>query len=144
MKMDLLKSLGKKPRKGKILGCEECVKKEKIPSKSKLDKLWREACIGLWGDKCEVCGSTPINVHHIYSRANRAVRWNPKNGIPLCVSHHIFDHRFSAHGAPAAFYSWLRDRRGELWFKELEREAREIHKYNKEDLLRIAKELIED
>lgn len=116
-------------------------KKPKAPSKGVLDRLWREAAIETWGNKCEVCGSSQINVHHIFTRANRAVRWDVENACILCPLHHTFDSKFSAHGAPAAFYSWLMDRRGEIWWKSLKDKANKIHKWTRDELIALKKEL---
>jgi hypothetical protein len=85
------------------------------------DNLWSELVKILAGYKCEVCGiaSPRLNSHHFYSRANKAIRYDPQNGFCLCPSHHVLSSSFSAHLTPADFVDWARQKRGEEWLKTL-------------------------
>jgi 5-methylcytosine-specific restriction endonuclease McrA len=88
-----------------------------------LDKLWAEKVKKRANYKCEYCGKTKyLNAHHIYSRSNRSVRWDVRNGICLCVGCHSFANH-SAHKAPLDFVEWVTARRGDKWLEEL-REAK--------------------
>lgn len=102
-------------------------KKENNPRRLKklCDKLWREQVIAWYGDKCIICGSDKINVHHIISRANRATRWEIKNGVPLCALHHTFGTQ-SAHNHPLWFREIMIGMRGVEWEKDLIKKGNEI------------------
>ena len=76
----------------------------------KLDDSWSLLVKLRAGMKCEIqrCGKTKyLNSHHIFTRKNRSVRWDVKNGVCLCPSHHTLDSKFSAHGTPVTFTEWL-------------------------------------
>jgi len=99
----------------------------KKPSKKsqikKVDDLWSLLVKAKAKNRCEVCGKqSPLNSHHIFSRSNKSVRWNDNNGVCLCVGHHVFGN-FSAHKAPADFIEWIKEVRGEEWYKELRKKA---------------------
>jgi 5-methylcytosine-specific restriction endonuclease McrA len=53
-----------------------------------LDKLWAQAIKQRDGYKCQKCGGVGTDPHHIFSRINKATRWNPQNGITLCRECH--------------------------------------------------------
>lgn len=79
--------------------------------------------------KCEYCPKTDnLNSHHIFSRANRSVRWDLDNGVCLCSLHHVFSSVFSAHLTPIDFVEWLKDKRGEEWYQSLRVKAKSICK----------------
>ena len=110
---------------------------------TKLDTLWAKAVKENAGNKCEYCGKTEyLNAHHIFTRVNRSTRWDLENGICLCAGHHMLNSRFSAHGTPLIFADWIRDMRGEKWYKSLRKRADTLVKLTKSDLLRIEQELI--
>lgn len=83
------------------------------PAKGRLrdmaDKLWSIAVRSDWMWKCAVCGSTPCDAHHLIPRANEATRYNLRNGIALCATHHQFDPHVSPHQNAAGWMQWLRD-----------------------------------
>jgi len=56
-----------------------------------------------------------MEAHHLISRANKATRHDPRNGVKLCSKHHKFDNKLSAHGAPLAFAEWLQEHYPERW-----------------------------
>jgi hypothetical protein len=81
--------------------------------KKELDEAWSKAVKKKAGFKCEVCGKTEhLNSHHIVGRRNRTLRWDCRNGVSLCVSHHKFGLE-SAHEDPLWFKEWLEDKRWE-------------------------------
>jgi hypothetical protein len=61
-----------------------------------MKKTSDEICLGLFrvvvsgqaGGRCEICRAPEGDPHHIYSRDNKAVRYDPINGIWLCNVHH--------------------------------------------------------
>src|SRR6056300_1628904 len=90
----------------------------------KLDEAWSELVKLRANMKCEVCGKeTTLNSHHIWSRSNRSVRWNVENGVCLCVSHHTFNSKFSAHKTPTEFTYWLEKVKGRQFIDELRLKA---------------------
>lgn len=104
-----------------------------------LDKMWALIVKNKAGNKCEYCGKTDgLNSHHIFSRSNRSTRWYVPNGVSLCVSHHVFGN-FSAHKAPIEFVEWLKESRGEDWYKELRSIAKESVKIDFEEIKTILK-----
>lgn len=95
-------------------------KKANSPKRLKTlcDKLWREKVIERYGNKCVLCGSDKINIHHIVGRRNMSTRWAVINGVPLCALHHTFG-TFSAHQNPLTFHKEMVAQRGDKWEKDL-------------------------
>ena len=86
----------------------------------KLDTLWSELVKLEANYQCEVCGkTTTLNSHHIFSRSNRSVRWDETNGVCLCVPHHTFNAKFSAHKTPTEFTYWLEKEYGREYLDDL-------------------------
>ena len=118
-------------------------KKRRLPHKTidnKLDKLWSLLVKHRAGFRCEYCGSREkvLNSHHIYSRSNRSTRWDLENGVCLCVGHHTFSTKFSAHKTPTEFTEWLYQVKGESFMSDLRVKAHAIAKlkmFEKEELL---------
>lgn len=52
--------------------------------------LFRLAVAERAGWKCEICGHSgdDCQAHHIYSRDNKSVRYDPDNGLWVCNVHH--------------------------------------------------------
>ena len=73
--------------------------------------------------KCEKCSSSKgrLNVHHVFDRSNRNVRWDVDNGILLDAYHHYFS-IFSPHKNPN-FIFWLIEKRGRKWWNRLKKKA---------------------
>ena len=114
--------------------CDDCKRKAKrIKRQSsktyitrKMDTEWSER-IKLRADyKCEYCKrkDKPLNSHHIFSRSNKAVRHDMDNGICLCVGHHTFSSKFSAHKTPAEVIEWIKDYKGLEWYERLRAKAK--------------------
>ena len=91
------------------------------------EKLWKEVCLGLWGDKCLVCGQSPITFHHFIPRSrNGLLIYNEQNGVPLCQKHHYLIH----FGSPAETYrvvQAIRIAKEPDWCKYIDKHER-IHK----------------
>ncbi len=108
-----------------------------------MDDAWSIKVKEKAGFKCEYCGlEAPLNSHHIYSRSNKAVRWDVDNGICLCVGHHTFNSRFSAHKTPIEFIEWLIKYKGQEYMDKLIKKAnthRNWLKHEKEELLKELK-----
>lgn len=62
------------------------------------EKAWRKACITRDGKVCRRCqrvvvvqlelAPNRLEVHHVAGRADRAVRWDVRNGIVVCATCH--------------------------------------------------------
>jgi len=108
----------------------------------KLDTAWSLLVKLRAGMKCEYCGKTEtLNSHHIYTRRNRSTRWNVKNGICLCVSHHTFNSTFSAHQAPLEFIEWLKTYRNSEEIDNLKLKANSTMKFMKFEKEKMLEEL---
>jgi 5-methylcytosine-specific restriction endonuclease McrA len=68
-----------------------------------LDDLWAKKVKEI--GECQRC-HTGINLqaHHIISRANKVLRWDIKNGIPLCAR----DHLWWAHQSGSDYPEWIK------------------------------------
>lgn len=114
----------------------------------KLDEAWSLLVKLEAGNKCEIegCEFKPtLNSHHIYSRANKSVRWDVTNGVCLCVGHHTMSSGFSAHLTPLEFRDWLYEYYGEEYMEDLRYRANQTKKwtkYEKEELLNELNEKI--
>jgi len=51
---------------------------------------WRSAVKAIHGDRCKICGAQPVECHHIVHRNRMRLRYDSKNGLPLCVECHRF------------------------------------------------------
>jgi hypothetical protein len=59
---------------------------------------------------CEYCKQTEgLNAHHFKGRSCKATRLMMENAVILCVSHHVFNHEFSAHKTPEKFERWFKE-----------------------------------
>jgi SAM-dependent methyltransferase len=85
---------------------------------------WKHQADAAWGayvhaqyNRCAVnqdC-SGHLEAHHLISRAIRATRHTPENGILLCALHHKWSPHLSPHGAPLQFAEWLRVNLPDKW-----------------------------
>jgi predicted restriction endonuclease len=75
------------------------------------DALWRRLVLIRANNKCEICGKDKnLNAHHIVSRKNLHLRYDLRNGMALCPSHHFFG-KDSAHMNPIWFIDILEKQR---------------------------------
>ena len=89
----------------------------------KLDKWWSDRVKEDAKQTCERCGCTGkrLNSHHIYSRRYKAIRWETKNGVCLCVGCHFWIHQNIIEGA-----DWIKEKYSDDILSELQ-----IRKSNK-------------
>lgn len=81
---------------------ERYVLTQRKPTDSVLLKLWKEIALKRARNFCEYPScikSEHLNVHHIYSRNRKSVRYDPDNAIVLCAGHHTLNND-SAHKSP--------------------------------------------
>lgn len=102
------------------------MKRRKRPNKGTLAyKAWelkvlKKRCLRLWsnkvrelaGNKCVVCGVTKqVHAHHIEdSRLNSGLRYDLRNGIAVCATHHKFGQE-SFHKSFTFAYKYIIDSR---------------------------------
>ena len=95
-----------------------------VPAKGvirgKADRLWSLAVRNDWAGKCAVCGARKCVAHHLIPRQHESTRYDLRNGIALCASHHIFDNDTAPHKNAAGWLLWLSEHHEELhrWYTE--------------------------
>ena len=94
----------------------------KKPNKKQLDDLAREV-IRLRDKVCRKCGSTSyLQVAHVISRSNHAIRWDLDNLFLLCAGCHTM-RRDSAHHDPLGFAEWVKEQLGQEKYEALRMRA---------------------
>lgn len=104
--------------------------------RNKADRLWSEAVRARDGF-CQRCGRQPpeivLQAAHVLSRRYKAIRWDLRNGLALCLGCHHF-----AHKQPVEWDWFVRDRLGEM-YDELRHEAvdyvRRVKKIDLEEVI---------
>lgn len=102
---------------------------KRLPGKPSLrktaDKLWSRIVRDDWCGKCAVCGNPKIEAHHLIPRGNYATRYERKNGIALCFTHHKTDDNIAPHCNAAGWMHWLRENHPQCahWYR--------LHKWDK-------------
>jgi len=110
-------------------------KKKTVPKSKRLSRL-RKKILKEWslkvrerdGNRCIYCGieagalnkndkKVILNAHHCLSKSikDSVLKFDTRNGVTLCPSHHKFSGTDSAHKAPIIFYEWLRNIRPEQY-----------------------------
>ena len=101
--------------------------KEKRRLQIENEQLWKDVCLGLWGDRCLVDGRSPVTFHHFVPRSrNGLLIYDEQNGIPLCQKCHFLIH----FGSPAEVYRIvhaIREAKESDWCKYIDKKER-IHK----------------
>jgi hypothetical protein len=90
---------------------------------------------------CEVGGlkcTGVLQAHHICPRTIRATRWDLRNGVCLCLRHHLY----YAHQDVMEFSGWLKANRSDD-LDYLKERRKVIVKHSDDDLKKILKELSE-
>lgn len=83
-------------------------------------RLWSEAVRSRDAHECIYCGikageinkngkKTKCDAHHCQTREAKdsPLKYDIRNGVTLCPSHHKFSNEISAHKCPITFYKWL-------------------------------------
>jgi hypothetical protein len=116
-----IKSVNRRLGKSKKLSPTQIEKKKLIKEN---DRLWSKIVRRKAGDVCVVDSSSgKIDAHHLFSRRLWATRWDTRNGVSLCVHHHIWNFNFSAHKTPEKFRKWYMATYGEIKYLFLKRES---------------------
>ncbi len=88
--------------------------------RAEVDKLWREAIIKEYGDRCEVCGRPADHCHHFFPKGlYSALRLEIKNGVPLCFHCHFSRH----HKGDPKINETIIKKRGKKWISALTKQA---------------------
>lgn len=84
-----------------------------VPAKGRLrdfaDQLWSHAVRDDWDNRCAMCGARNVEAHHIFPRAWETTRYDLRNGIALCPTHHKFDPDRSPHMCAPGFTAWIQE-----------------------------------
>ena len=100
---------------------------------NKANNLWKERCVEKWGEHCNCyCGAQAISVHHFIakSRSNH-LRYDVKNGVPICRACH-----WTLHSSPdtlkrRALEDTVIKARGPIWLAYIEEGSRKLINKNK-------------
>ena len=113
-----------KPTNTSIKPKKKGLKKSKLQKKKDNTRglYWKKKAMAMWGKfqhhinrSCIVCGTTEnLNAHHLISRSNVMLRNHPENCAMLCVNHHLYDNKISAHQAPLGFIRFLEKEHPEM------------------------------
>ena len=81
---------------------------------TKEDKDWAKDVKDRDNWACVICGDpNRPNAHHIIARENHETKFDIRNGLTLCPTHHFFDRQISAHNNPLGVFMWLETNRPE-------------------------------
>jgi len=119
-------------------------KKKRDPRKTlenKLDTLVSQICRKQ--GYCTICNKSNgvLNAHHFRTRKIKTLRWYLPNLVCLCVHHHTWDQKFSAHKTPEAFKKRMIEIKGEQWYLDIEKKSVESAHYKLADLQVLLEEL---
>lgn len=90
--------------------------------KREADNLWKEVLMKRYNGKCFACGKKAIEVHHFVPKQQSvALRYDLKNGIPLCRSCHFQIHLKS----DPMFVMIIAFKKGKKWVEYLQRKKKE-------------------
>jgi len=106
-------------------------------AKDKCDDLWRKIIRSKI--RCEMCGRSGNNPHHVIGRDNHSVRWDIRNGCLLCSGCHTMNNN-SAHKDSQDFmiwfehhrpddYKYLLKKKNEIWDKDYEKVLEYLEEY---------------
>lgn len=85
-------------------------RKPRKRERGQINKKQYQLALDWFGDTCSICGSAPIEMHHVTFRSQQG-RGGFRNLMPLCNYHHRLAHQDSA------FADELRDMRAEAFGK---------------------------
>ena len=109
-----------------------------------LDSLCSKIVRNLNKNQCAKCNKPASEVHHLFGRAKRSVRWDLDNLLPLCSGCHIFS-QDSFEKSPyhpdneKVINEWLTPED----FEDLKRRAMSLKKWTLSEMLELEKELKE-
>ena len=140
------KSLHKKPKaKKKRVPKLHRPKKESTKTiMARLYKTWSAVVHARSNDRCEVCGAEGKNdAHHVQPRQIcSGLRFDPRNGVCLCPSHHKYGHR-SAHKGMLWFVDWFKNNRPGDYAVVMENLDKELDCKNRMELYDVEEDLRE-
>ena len=94
-------------------------------TRSKAEKLWALKHVK---EYCEVCGGSPVSVHHFYYKGSFPhLRYDEDNGITLCIKCHAKLHFRD----PKLVNPFIVEARGQEWFERLQEKSMNPPKYFK-------------
>ena len=91
------------------------------------DQLWKMVCRKYWGLTCDCCGEPAITFHHYVPKSrNGLLKFEPKNGIPICRNCHYTLHFSSSPPEIHRLIAIIRKCRGKKWCDWID-EKEKIH-----------------
>ena len=115
---------------------------KKSTVKNRMDKKWSLIIRSL--GRCEVCGKDgdccQLHPHHVIGRKNLDTRWDLRNGVCLCATHHTLGKQ-SAHEQPLWFKDWLKEHRAEDYIYLNEFKKKKSKSFSIQDYLKIEESL---
>lgn len=104
-----------------------------------LEKMWHIAVFMREGNRCIVCGKPATDAHHIIRRSQSlALKYDLKNGVPLCRACHFGLHKRDDIRIYKAILEYIGDER----FLYLMHHKRDIFKNSKSHLKEVANQLL--
>ncbi len=105
-----------------------------------MDRMWSHLIFATYGNRCVLCGKPAVDSHHIIRRSkSNALRYDIKNGVPLCKGCHFFGIHKGSTEHHKALLEWI----GEEKYAYLQQKKNEYTKMNISSLRERAKELYE-
>jgi hypothetical protein len=111
-----------------------------MPKKRPNDKYYRNKADELFmsqfrGQPCEVCGRSDGTVgHHVVPKSrSKALRYEKRNIVVLCQSHHMFSNEMAPHST-----NQLAVERFVEWYKEAHPDDHEWLKEHEHDITKIS------
>ena len=93
-------------------------KREELKIQKEKDTEWAKQIKIMGGYECAICGNTfGLNSHHLIPREIKEFRHDLKNGLCLCINHHKFSRKISAHNNPFNFILWLAKYKPEMYYE---------------------------
>ena len=91
-----------------------------------LAKIWFDLVLAEYGEVCEVCGERASQMHHFIPKSrSRLLRFEKKNGIPLCQKCHYIIHFSSKPSEIHRCVEKIRKGRGKAWCSWIDKKERE-------------------
>ena len=116
-------------------------RKQKTPKQlleERAIKLWKIACLKMWGNKSIISGEPATVFHHFIPRSRSlALKYDVKNGIPLTNSEHYIIHFSKSPDKIYQLVKKIRQKRGRAWCRYIDRKAKiKRYSYYTEDFVR--------
>jgi len=91
------------------------------------DKLWKQACLKRYGDRCLICGAPMSEFHHFIPKSKCGLlKYDIENGVPVCRKHHSILHYITKNPVDVAnLVNVIEKKRGKEWRAYIDRKQEE-------------------